>query len=150
MATYDLQPEMSCPELTGKLVEAIGGGQFDVIVCNIANPDMVGHTGSLPAAIQAAEAVDVALGAVRSAVALAGGELLVTADHGNVEMMRDPVTGEPHTSHTVGPVYFVHAGRSARMRDGGSLRDIAPTILWLLQLEKPAEMTGQSLLESAS
>ena len=150
VATYDLQPEMSCPELTGKLVEAIGGGQFDVIVCNIANPDMVGHTGSLPAAIQAAEAVDVALGAVRSAVALAGGELLVTADHGNVEMMRDPVTGEPHTSHTVGPVYFVHAGHNARMRDGGSLRDIAPTILWLLQLEKPAEMTGQSLLESAS
>jgi 2,3-bisphosphoglycerate-independent phosphoglycerate mutase len=150
VATYDLQPEMSCPELTAKLVEAIGSGQFDVIICNIANPDMVGHTGSLPAAIQAAEAVDAALGAVRSAVARAGGELLVTADHGNVEMMRDPATGEPHTSHTIGPVYFVHAGRKALMHDGGSLRDIAPTILRLLDLEKPAEMTGQSLLEFTS
>jgi 2,3-bisphosphoglycerate-independent phosphoglycerate mutase len=150
VATYDLQPEMSCPELTEKLVEAIGSGQFDVIICNIANPDMVGHTGSLPAAIQAAEAVDKALGLVRSAVALANGELLVTADHGNVEMMRDPVTGEPHTSHTVGPVYFVYAGRTAHMHDGGSLRDIAPTILHLLDLEKPAEMSGQSLLEPTS
>jgi 2,3-bisphosphoglycerate-independent phosphoglycerate mutase len=150
VATYDLQPEMSCPELTARLVEAIGGGQFDVIVCNIANPDMVGHTGSLPAAIKAAEAVDAALGAVRTAVARAGGELLVTADHGNVEMMRDPVTGEPHTSHTVGPVYFVYAGRPAQIRDGGSLRDIAPTMLRLLGLEQPAEMTGHSLLEFSS
>ncbi|HWR95444.1 MAG TPA: 2,3-bisphosphoglycerate-independent phosphoglycerate mutase [Arenimonas sp.] len=150
VATYDLQPEMSCPELTEKLVEAIGSGQFDVIVCNIANPDMVGHTGNLPAAIQAAEAVDKALGLVRSAVARAGGELLVTADHGNVEMMRDPVTGEPHTSHTVGPVYFVYAGRPAQMHGGGSLRDIAPTILRLLDLGKPAEMTGHALLEFTS
>lgn len=147
VATYDLQPEMSCPELTEKLVEAIGSGHYDVIICNIANPDMVGHTGSLPAAIQAAEAVDKALGAVRSAVTAAGGELLVTADHGNVEMMRDPVTGEPHTSHTVGPVYFVHAGRASRLSGSGSLRDIAPTILHLLQLDKPQEMTGNSLLE---
>ncbi len=147
VATYDMQPEMSCPELTDKLLQAIDGGQFEVIICNIANPDMVGHTGSLSAAIQAAEAVDIAIGKVRTAVLGAGGELLVTADHGNVEMMRDPVTGEPHTSHTVGPVYFVYAGRHAALRSGGALRDIAPTILSLLGIAKPIEMTGQSLVE---
>ena len=146
VATYDLQPEMSCPELTEKLVGAIAGGRFDVIICNIANPDMVGHTGSLPAAILAAQAVDKALAAVRDAVGKAGGVLLVTADHGNVEMMRDPVTGAPHTAHTVGPVYFVMAGNAGSLRPGGSLRDIAPTILHLLDLPKPSEMTGQSLI----
>jgi 2,3-bisphosphoglycerate-independent phosphoglycerate mutase len=146
VATYDLQPEMSCPELTEKLVAAIAGNRFDAIICNIANPDMVGHTGSLPAAILAAQAVDKALAAVRAAVEKAGGVLLVTADHGNVEMMRDPITGEPHTAHTVGPVYFVMAGRKGSLRAGGSLRDIAPTILQLLDLPKPSEMTGQSLI----
>jgi 2,3-bisphosphoglycerate-independent phosphoglycerate mutase len=149
VATYDLQPEMSCPELTEKLSQAILSEQYDVIFCNIANPDMVGHSGSLPAAIKAAEAVDVALGVVRSAVQHVNGHLLVTADHGNVEMMRDPITGEPHTSHTVGPVYFVHVGGNAALRSGGSLRDIAPTILNLLCIDKPAEMTGQSLIEFA-
>lgn len=147
VATYDLQPEMSCPELTDKLTQAIDSKQFDVIICNIANPDMVGHTGSLSAAIQAAEAVDHAIGKIYAALQDAGGELLLTADHGNVEMMRDPITGEPHTSHTVGPVYFVFAGRKAALRSGGALRDIAPTILSLLGLAKPIEMTGQSLVE---
>jgi len=147
VATYDLQPEMSCPELTDKLVAAIDGKSYDVIVCNIANPDMVGHTGDLSAAIKAAEAVDKALGALRSAIVGVGGEMLVTADHGNLEMMRDPITGEPHTSHTIGPVPFVYVGRKAVLRSGGALRDIAPTILYLLNIEKPVEMTGVSLVE---
>jgi len=147
VATYDLQPEMSCPELTEKLVAAIKGQKFDVIVCNIANPDMVGHTGDLSAAIKAAQAVDTALGALRKAIVDVGGEMLVTADHGNLEMMRDPVTGEPHTAHTVGPVPFAYVGRKAVARNGGALRDIAPTILYLLGIEKPLEMTGTSLVE---
>nr|WP_283254825.1 2,3-bisphosphoglycerate-independent phosphoglycerate mutase [Luteimonas galliterrae] len=146
VATYDLQPEMSCPELTAKLVEAIASGRFDVIVCNIANPDMVGHSGDLQAAIEAAQAVDVALGAIDNAVRAAHGALLITADHGNLEMMRDPVTGQPHTAHTVGPVPFVYVGdRDASLRDGGALRDVAPTVLDLLGLPAPAEMTGRSL-----
>jgi 2,3-bisphosphoglycerate-independent phosphoglycerate mutase len=148
VATYDLQPEMSCPELTAKLVDDIRAQRHDLIVCNIANPDMVGHTGSLPAAIAAAEAVDVALGAVRAALSEVGGEMIVTADHGNLEMMRDPSTGQAHTAHTVGPVPIVYFGkRAAKLRDGGALRDIAPTLLDLLGIAVPAEMTGQSLLE---
>jgi 2,3-bisphosphoglycerate-independent phosphoglycerate mutase len=147
VATYDLQPEMSCPELTAKLVEAIGSGRFDLIVCNIANPDMVGHSGDLQAAIQAAQAVDLALGAVEAAVRGAHGALVVTADHGNLEMMRDPVTGQPHTAHTVGPVPLVYVGDrdDATLRAGGSLRDVAPTVLELLGLPKPDAMTGRSL-----
>ena len=147
VATYDLQPEMSCPEVTDKLVAAIRSGEIDVAICNIANPDMVGHSGILAAAIQAAEAVDVAIGAVWQAVQDVGGALLVTADHGNVEMMRDPETGQPHTSHTVGPVPFVYVGpRAAALRSGGALRDVAPTILDLLGVPKPAEMSGETLL----
>jgi 2,3-bisphosphoglycerate-independent phosphoglycerate mutase len=147
VATYDLQPEMSCPELTDKLVAAIEGGTFDAIVCNIANPDMVGHTGVLAAAIQAAQAVDVAIGRVAEAVQRAGGALLVTADHGNLELMRDAASGQPHTAHTVGPVPLVYVGtRPAGLRDGGALRDVAPTLLDLLGLPQPAEMTGRSLL----
>jgi 2,3-bisphosphoglycerate-independent phosphoglycerate mutase len=118
-----------------------------VIICNIANPDMVGHTGLLQAAIEAAQAVDVALGAIRAALTDVGGEMIVTADHGNLEMMRDPVTGEPHTAHTVGPVPLVYFGRKATLRDGGSLRDIAPTMLRLLDLDIPPEMTGRPLVE---
>jgi 2,3-bisphosphoglycerate-independent phosphoglycerate mutase len=150
VATYDLQPEMSCPELTARLVEAIGGGRFDVIICNIANPDMVGHSGDLQAAILAAQAVDVAIGAVDAAVRQAHGALLITADHGNLEMMRDPETGQPHTAHTVGPVPCVYVGeRPATLRSGGALRDVAPTLLDLLGLPQPADMTGRSLFASA-
>jgi 2,3-bisphosphoglycerate-independent phosphoglycerate mutase len=152
VATYDQQPEMSCPELTAKLVEAIRAQRFDAIVCNIANPDMVGHTGDLQAAILAAQAVDVAIGAVTEAVREVGGALLITADHGNLEMMRDPATGQPHTAHTVGPVPLVYVGArsDARLRAGGALRDVAPTLLDLLQLPQPAEMTGRSLLREAA
>jgi 2,3-bisphosphoglycerate-independent phosphoglycerate mutase len=146
VATYDLQPQMSCPELTAKLCDAIRSQRFDAIVCNIANPDMVGHTGDLAAAILAAEAVDVAIGMVRGALEDVGGEMILTADHGNLEMMRDPVTGQPHTAHTVGPVPCVYLGRRATLRDGGSLRDLAPTLLQLLGLPQPAAMTGHALV----
>ena len=147
VATYDLQPEMSAPEVCAKLVEAVQAERFDAIICNFANPDMVGHTGVLSAAIKAVETVDRAVGEIVAAVRAKGGELLVTADHGNCEMMRDPETGEPHTSHTVGPVDLVYVGsRDATLRRGGSLRDLAPTLLDLLGIAQPAEMTGQSLL----
>ncbi len=149
VATYDLQPQMSCPELTVKLCEAIRSQRFDAIVCNIANPDMVGHTGDLPAAIKAAEAVDAALGAIRAALEEVGGEMILTADHGNLELMRDPVTGQPHTAHTVGPVPCVYLGRRATLRDGGALRDLAPTLLQLMGLPQPAAMTGRSLVQFA-
>ena len=150
VATYDLQPEMSCPELTDKLVAAIESGEFDAIVCNIANPDMVGHSGILSAAVAAAEAVDVAIGRVAEAVERSGGALVITADHGNLEMMRDPATGQPHTAHTVGPVPLVYLGqRAAVLRSGGALRDVAPTLLDLLGLPQPADMSGQSLLQTA-
>ena len=150
VATYDLQPEMSLPELTARLVEAIGSGRFDAIVCNIANPDMVGHSGDLQAAILAAQAVDIAIGEIDAAVRSAGGALLVTADHGNLEMMRDPDTGQPHTAHTVGPVPLVYVGerREVALRGGGALRDVAPTLLDLLALPQPVEMTGRSLFAS--
>jgi len=147
VATYDQKPEMSCPEVTAALVDAIRAQRFDVIICNIANPDMVGHTGNLAAAIRAAEVVDNALGEVADAVRAVGGALLVTADHGNLELMRDQLTGQPHTAHTVGPVPFLYVGarQHAQLRDGGALRDVAPTVLELLGLPKPAEMSGSSL-----
>ena len=128
-------------------MDAIGSGRFDVIICNIANPDMVGHSGDLQAAILAAQAVDVAIGAVGNAVREAGGALIITADHGNLEMMRDPATGQPHTAHTVGPVPLVYVGArsNATLRAGGALRDVAPTLLDLLGLPQPVEMTGQTL-----
>jgi len=151
VATYDLQPAMSLPELTGKLVEAISSGRFDVIVCNIANPDMVGHSGDLQAAILAAQAVDIAIGAVDAAVRAQHGALVITADHGNLEMMRDPSTGQPHTAHTVGPVPLVYVGAraDATLRAGGALRDVAPTLLDLLGMPRPAEMSGRSLFDHA-
>ncbi len=146
VATYDLQPRMSIEELTSELDRAIRGGRFDVIVCNVANPDMVGHTGSLPAAIEAAEAVDQCLGTVLKAVRESGGELLITADHGNLEQMADPASGQPMTAHTSNPVPLVYWGRKAELESGGALKDIAPTMLDLLGLEAPAEMTGHSLV----
>jgi 2,3-bisphosphoglycerate-independent phosphoglycerate mutase len=148
VATYDLQPEMSAPELTAKAVAAIGSGKYDLIVLNYANPDMVGHTGSLPAAIKAVETVDAGLGQIANAIQKAGGALLVTADHGNCELMRDPATGGPHTAHTTNPVPLVLAGAGNRaLMAEGRLADIAPTLLELMDLPKPPEMTGTSLLQ---
>ena len=145
VATYDLQPEMSAPELTAEVVAAIGRGGYDLVVVNFANPDMVGHTGSLPAAVRAVEAVDTGLGAIAEAVAARGGALLVTADHGNCEMMRDPQTGAPHTAHTLNLVPVLLAGGPGSSLRDGRLADIAPTLLALLGLPAPAEMTGQAL-----
>jgi 2,3-bisphosphoglycerate-independent phosphoglycerate mutase len=146
VATYDLKPEMSAPELTAKALEAITSGKYDLIVLNYANPDMVGHTGSLAAAIKAVETVDTGLGKIADAIHNAGGALLVTADHGNCEMMRDPVTGGPHTAHTTNPVPLLLQGGGDVSLSDGRLADIAPTLLDLMQLPKPAEMTGVSLL----
>ena len=146
VATYDLQPEMSAPEVTGKFVQVINEG-YDLIVTNFANPDMVGHTGDLKAAIAACEAVDQGLALVVEALEQAGGAMILTADHGNCEMMIDPTTGGPHTSHTLSPVPVALIGGppKAQLREG-RLSDIAPTLLELLNLEKPAEMTGTSLI----
>ena len=149
VATYDLQPEMSAPELTDKAVAAINSGKYDLIVLNFANPDMVGHTGSLPAAIKAVETVDAGLGRIAEAIDKSGGALLVTADHGNCEMMRDPETGGPHTAHTTNPVPLVLLGaRNRALVAEGRLADIAPTLLELMELPKPKEMTGHSLLRA--
>lgn len=147
VATYDLQPEMSAPELTDKAVAAIGSGTYDLIVLNFANPDMVGHTGSLPAAIKAVETVDTGLGKIADAIEAQGGALLVIADHGNCELMRDPETGGPHTAHTTNPVPLIvmGAGDGATLADG-RLADVAPTLLALMEVARPREMTGRSLL----
>ena len=146
VATYDLQPEMSAPELTDKAVDAIRSGRFDLIVLNFANPDMVGHTGSLPAAVRAVETVDAGLGRIADAVREAGGALLVTADHGNCELMRHPATTGPTTANTTNPVPVVLAGgpEGARLADG-RLADVAPTLLALLGVPQPAVMTGRPL-----
>jgi 2,3-bisphosphoglycerate-independent phosphoglycerate mutase len=150
VATYDLQPEMSAGELTDKAVAAIGSAKYDLIVLNFANPDMVGHTGSLPAAIKAVETVDTDLGRIAEAVRQQGGALLVTADHGNCELMKDPTTGGPHTAHTTNPVPVVLLGGGAPALHDGRLADVAPTLLELMGLPKPAEMTGASLIASPS
>jgi 2,3-bisphosphoglycerate-independent phosphoglycerate mutase len=147
VATYDLQPEMSCPEVTDRLVAAIQSKKYDFIVCNIANADMVGHSGKLDAAIKAVEAVDVALGRLTAAIVQAGGEMLISADHGNLEQMRAH-DGQPHTQHTVGPVPLVYVGRKATLSPG-ALRDLAPTVLALMALPQPVEMTGRSLIAFA-
>ncbi|MBE1237308.1 2,3-bisphosphoglycerate-independent phosphoglycerate mutase [Phaeovibrio sulfidiphilus] len=146
--TYDLQPEMSAPEVAGKLVEAIESGRFDVIIVNFANGDMVGHTGILEAAEKAAEAVDAALSRVVPALEKVGGSMLLTADHGNAELMRDPETGQPYTAHTTFPVdlLLINAPEGVGLKDGGRLADLAPTLLDLIQVKQPAEMTGRSLL----
>lgn len=145
VATYDLQPQMSCPELTVQLVAAIRSGRFDFIACNIANPDMVGHTGMLDAAIAAVEAVDAALGQIEAAIREVGGALLISADHGNLEQMLDE-NGQPHTQHTVGPVPLVYVGPGAPTLRRGALRDLAPTALALMGLPPPPQMSGSSLL----
>jgi 2,3-bisphosphoglycerate-independent phosphoglycerate mutase len=148
VATYDLQPEMSAPEVSDRLVEAIEAG-YDLIVVNYANPDMVGHTGDLDAAILACEAVDAGLGRALVTLAAQGGAALVTADHGNCETMVDPRTGGPHTAHTTNPVPVVMVGgpEGAGLRSG-RLADLAPTLLELMGLEQPPEMTGQSLISA--
>jgi len=150
VATYDLQPEMSAPEVTDKLLEAIDAGRFDVVVVNYANTDMVGHTGDLKAAIKAVETVDHCLGRLAEAVERAGGTLLITADHGNVEMMRDPETGQPHTAHTTNPVplLLVNPPASITGLEDGRLCDVAPTLLQLLGLKQPKVMTGHALLKT--
>ena len=152
VATYDLQPEMSAYEVSDRLVEAIDAGRFDVIVVNFANTDMVGHTGDLGAAIKAVEAVDRCLGRLADAVTRAGGTLLITADHGNAETMRDPETHERHTAHTTNPVPVILVNPPAGITGlaDGRLADIAPTLLRLLGLPQPAAMTGKVLLQSAS
>jgi 2,3-bisphosphoglycerate-independent phosphoglycerate mutase len=146
VATYDMQPEMSARELTDKAVEAIGSGKYDLIVLNYANPDMVGHTGDLKAAIAAVETVDTGLGRIVAALEKSGGSLLATADHGNCELMRDPETGGPHTSHTTNPVPLMAFGVDGRKLADGRLADLAPTLLAMMELPQPKEMTGKPLL----
>lgn len=148
VATYDLKPEMSAPEVTDKLVEAIKSGKYDLVICNYANGDMVGHTGKLDAAIKAVECLDACVKRVVEALAEVGGEGLITADHGNCEQMQDPVSGQVHTAHTIGPVPLVYAGpKQITLNDGGALSDVAPTLLALMGVAQPTEMTGHSLAE---
>ncbi len=149
VATYDLAPEMSAAALTDAAVQAIEGGRFDLIVLNFANADMVGHTGDFAAAVSAVEAVDLGLGRIAAAIAAANGALLVIADHGNAEQMRDPVSGGPHTAHTTNPVPVLLAGPPGTLRDG-RLADVAPTLLALMRLPQPDEMTGRSLLDAGT
>ena len=147
--TYDLQPEMNAPEVTDHLVEAITGGQYDVIICNYANCDMVGHTGIIPAAILAVEAVDKSLQRIVDALKSVGGQLLLTADHGNIEQMLDKETGQPHTAHTINQVPLVYVCGDKPLADGGGLSDLAPTMLAILGVPQPVEMTGKSLINAA-
>lgn len=149
VATYDLQPEMSAPEVTDKLVDAIKSGKYGAIIVNYANPDMVGHTGVLSAAIKAVETIDACIGRLEKAILDVGGAMLVTADHGNVEMMKDETTGQPHTAHTNFDVPVLMIGSNKGLKDG-RLADMAPTILGLLGVDQPAEMTGDNLLTTAS
>ena len=146
VATYDLQPEMSAIEVKDKLIEAIKGGEYPFILVNFANTDMVGHTGIPEAAQKAVETVDKCVGEVANAVKNAGGVLLITADHGNAEQMVDPVKGTPHTAHTANPVPFVVMSAEPYTVKDGSLQDVAPTVLKLLGIDKPADMTGESLI----
>lgn len=151
VATYDLKPEMSAPEVTNELVAAIESGKYDVLVVNYANGDMVGHTGIFDAAVKAVEALDVCIGRVETAVRAAGGNMLITADHGNCEQMQDYESGQVHTQHTTEHVPLIYIGeQSVTVRSGGKLSDIAPTILALMNIEQPDEMTGENLLVPAS
>ncbi|MCG8355237.1 MAG: alkaline phosphatase family protein, partial [Kiloniellales bacterium] len=151
VATYDLQPEMSAPEVTDRLVEAIESGRFDLVVVNYANGDMVGHTGNLSAAMKAVETVDRCVGRLSEAVERAGGALVITADHGNAELMSDPASGQAHTAHTMNqvPIILVNPPTDDVALADGRLADVAPTLLELMDLPQPAEMTGRSLLRAA-
>ena len=149
VATYDQKPEMSAFEVTDKLVAAIASAKYDAIVCNYANSDMVGHTGNFDAAVRAVETLDACIGRVVLAARKAGGEVVITADHGNAEMMFDPATGQPHTAHTLNLVPFVYVGRPATIARRGALQDIAPTLLRLMGVPQPAEMTGTPLVTLA-
>jgi len=150
VATYDLKPEMSAPEVTDKLVAAIESGKYDVLIVNYANGDMVGHTGIFDAAVKAVEALDVCVGRIESAVRAAGGDMLITADHGNCEQMQDYESGQVHTQHTTEHVPLIYVGeKKLQVRSRGKLSDVAPTILALMDIEQPAEMTGESLLVPA-
>ena len=146
VATYDLQPEMNSEKLTDELVGAIESGKFDVIICNYPNGDMVGHTGDFDAAVKACEAVDKSIGRVVEALKKTGGECLITADHGNAEQMVDNESGQAHTAHTSEPVPFIYFGRDAEPRKGGTLSDVAPTMLHLMGVEQPDEMTGKTIM----
>lgn len=146
VATYDLKPEMSAFEVTDRLEAAIRGKSYDAIICNYANCDMVGHSGDLAAATKAVEALDICIGRVVNAMLESGGEVLITADHGNAEQMLDRNTRQAHTAHTVNLVPFLYIGRKARLTDGGSLQDVAPTLLAMMGLPLPPEMTGKSLI----
>ncbi|WP_105213369.1 2,3-bisphosphoglycerate-independent phosphoglycerate mutase [Pseudoalteromonas sp. T1lg22] len=146
VATYDLQPEMNSELLTDKLVEAIHSGKYDVIICNYPNGDMVGHSGVFEAAVKACEAVDHCIGRVLEALEQSGGEALITADHGNAEQMQNAQTGQAHTAHTSEPVPFIYIGRDAEPVAGKTLSDVAPTMLHLLGMEQPAEMTGSPIM----
>ena len=147
--TYDMKPEMSAYEVTQKVLEAIQSNKYDSIILNYANTDMVGHTGSLEAAIKAVETVDECVGKVVEAVEKKNGNILITADHGNAEQMIDYKTGEPHTAHTTNPVplILVTSDENLKLKSGGKLADLAPTMLDLMNLNKPEEMTGESLLD---
>ena len=146
--TYDLKPEMSALEVTDKVVDAINSGKYDSIILNYANPDMVGHTGVIPAAVKAVERVDSLVGDAVQAIKDVDGVLFICADHGNAEKMIDYETGKPHTAHTTNPVPFilVNADPSYKLREGGCLADIAPTLLEIMGLPQPKEMTGKSLI----
>ena len=148
VATYDLQPEMSAPEVCDRLVEAIKADKYDVIIINFANPDMVGHTGVIPAAVKAIETVDGCVGRAVEALKEVGGQMFICADHGNAEQMIDYSTGEPWTAHSTNPVPFilVNADPAYSLREGGCLADIIPTLIELMGMEQPKEMTGKSLL----
>lgn len=147
VATYDLQPEMSADELTDHLVKAINEGKHDLIICNYANTDMVGHTGNQQATEKAVETLDGCLKRVVEALESVGGEALITADHGNAELLFDINTGQPHTAHTLNPVPLIYVGRSANLHESGALSDISPSLLSIMGLEQPVEMTGRSLIE---
>ena len=147
VATYDLQPEMNSTLLTDKLVEAILAREYDAIICNYPNGDMVGHTGNFAAAVKACEAVDTCIGRVVEALKEVGGECLITADHGNAEQMQDPNTGQAHTAHTSEPVPFIYVGRDATVRTDGTLSDVAPTMLHLMGMTQPKEMTGTPIMQ---